>query len=991
MLDLRAIWLRLTILMCLGLTLYGVECASGEDPLMHIRLKDGSFGKGTIVPGTRPNVLSWKNDGFMDVLEFNSDAIRSVSRIVTAEDEQAAEKQTSAFEFELRDSYKLIGQLVAIDDDVVVVESELLGVVSILRDEIASIASADDGGQLIFGGINDDAVWQVAGEEKNWEFEAGSLVTSAAGATVCGNVSLPARSRIDLALAWSDAPEFMIMLGAAVSKKSPQAEPLESAAKLEVWDKQLVLVREVDGNADIAMLMDLTDEKNEIELTIYLDQESGTVSVAETHGPTLETLQLAGKNPVVRPAVTFTNLAQSLTISRFEVRKWEGGLVDASESSEPMVEDLAGEKITGVISGFNQSTRELVIQALAGQESKLPIDRLRRGSVGKLNHKSGTEDSKKEDKKANGDSVPESAAAMSSPLKDAAASPMKSTKKELHEPIPAAVSDDLIVNLIFMDRSRLRGKWRESGTDKLAVDVIGLRETLQFSSTALRGLYGPSRAFPLPDSEQKIGMLHIGESQFAGYLLANSPPESRTALHWHPLSSEKASEVNESANGVIEYSKYARRVTKSSTTQTNTARAIRQPQGGLMAPILNLFGPAKVEAAVKLDPVEPIPKVELFEIRFCSGDAIEGNVVHVDDRGMKFSSPQTETNFATHEQIDQVWLNKPHSSNKVDAEKLRRLMTVPRSMKNDPPTHLLVSTTGDYLRGRLIRLGEGVVSIEVRSDLMEIPAAQISQIIWLYHREWESEKKADEENVRPEPTPETGDPFLVHAVTSGDHGLTLRPQQIVDGVLKGHSDLLGESAVTLSDVRQLLFGHDIGQRVRVLRDESWTLSLATYPRVYREDATDSENASTGDISPLVGKPAPDFKLSSIDGNSFRLSDHRDRVVVLDFWASWCGPCIQTMPLVDEVVQEIGGDKVRLLAVNIQETEARARLAIERLEISCEVLLDHDGQTAAVYGANAIPQTVIVDRDGNVTHVFVGGGKKFVESFREALRSVVEAN
>jgi len=113
--------------------------------------------------------------------------------------------------------------------------------------------------------------------------------------------------------------------------------------------------------------------------------------------------------------------------------------------------------------------------------------------------------------------------------------------------------------------------------------------------------------------------------------------------------------------------------------------------------------------------------------------------------------------------------------------------------------------------------------------------------------------------------------------------------------------------------------------------------------------------------------------------------------VLDFWASWCGPCVQTMPLVEEAVAELGSDKVQLVAVNIQETAARAQAAVERLKMTSTVLLDSDGQTAAAYAANAIPQTVIIDRAGKVTHVFVGGGPKFVAQFKQALVAVVETS
>ena len=176
--------------------------------------------------------------------------------------------------------------------------------------------------------------------------------------------------------------------------------------------------------------------------------------------------------------------------------------------------------------------------------------------------------------------------------------------------------------------------------------------------------------------------------------------------------------------------------------------------------------------------------------------------------------------------------------------------------------------------------------------------------------------------------------------------------------------------------------------MRAYRDDPWTLSLAQLPRVYLDDGSDVLSGNLGDASPMVGQAATDFTLRSLVQEKFRLSENHGRVVVLDFWASWCGPCVQTMPLVEQAVADAGSDHVQLVAINIQEPVARVQAAVDRLQMSSTVLLDVDGQVAAAYQANAIPQTVIIDRAGNVTHVFVGGGARFVAHFKEALETVV---
>jgi thiol-disulfide isomerase/thioredoxin len=127
----------------------------------------------------------------------------------------------------------------------------------------------------------------------------------------------------------------------------------------------------------------------------------------------------------------------------------------------------------------------------------------------------------------------------------------------------------------------------------------------------------------------------------------------------------------------------------------------------------------------------------------------------------------------------------------------------------------------------------------------------------------------------------------------------------------------------------------------------------------------------------------------LDGKKFRLADQKNKIIVLDFWASWCGPCLQAMPQVDSVAREFASQDVRLVAINLQETPEKIRTALERLKLETEVALDRDGRVAERYGATAIPQTVIIDRDGKVARLFIGGGPRFGEQLRQALKSVID--
>jgi peroxiredoxin len=119
---------------------------------------------------------------------------------------------------------------------------------------------------------------------------------------------------------------------------------------------------------------------------------------------------------------------------------------------------------------------------------------------------------------------------------------------------------------------------------------------------------------------------------------------------------------------------------------------------------------------------------------------------------------------------------------------------------------------------------------------------------------------------------------------------------------------------------------------------------------------------------LRGKPAPDFTLKQLDGKSVTLSDLKGSVVVLDFWATWCGPCRMGLPHINKVAKDRAADGVKVFAVNLQEDASQIQPFLQQNNLSLPVLLDSDGAVAEKYKAEAIPETVIIAKDGTVSKV-----------------------
>jgi peroxiredoxin len=141
-------------------------------------------------------------------------------------------------------------------------------------------------------------------------------------------------------------------------------------------------------------------------------------------------------------------------------------------------------------------------------------------------------------------------------------------------------------------------------------------------------------------------------------------------------------------------------------------------------------------------------------------------------------------------------------------------------------------------------------------------------------------------------------------------------------------------------------------------------------------------------SGLAGQPAPDFVLKSSGGENMRLSEYRGDVVMINFWATWCGPCRQEMPLLDDLYSRYQRVGFNLLGVNIDDDSGRAMQMIEELEVSFPVLFDESKEVSKLYQVEAMPVTVLVDREGTVRHVHHGYKPGYEDKYLTEIRSLL---
>jgi cytochrome c biogenesis protein CcmG/thiol:disulfide interchange protein DsbE len=134
------------------------------------------------------------------------------------------------------------------------------------------------------------------------------------------------------------------------------------------------------------------------------------------------------------------------------------------------------------------------------------------------------------------------------------------------------------------------------------------------------------------------------------------------------------------------------------------------------------------------------------------------------------------------------------------------------------------------------------------------------------------------------------------------------------------------------------------------------------------------DGSSAPPSPQVGFTAPDFKLDSLTGDPITLSALRGKVVVLNFWASWCAPCRAEMPAMNAVYEKFRDQGLVVLGVNTtyQDDETNARSAIQDWGLTFPIVFDRDSAASRPYRIQAMPTTFFVGRDGVIGDIVFGG-------------------
>ena len=387
----------------------------------------------------------------------------------------------------------------------------------------------------------------------------------------------------------------------------------------------------------------------------------------------------------------------------------------------------------------------------------------------------------------------------------------------------------------------------------------------------------------------------------------------------------------------------------------------------------------------------------------------------------------------------------------VDQKSRERALTVPRFRKEDPPTHCLVAPNGDVLRGRLETYGSGKAQFFSGLEQFTFPKERLSAIVWLREAEegeQGEEAPTDLEAAPPEePAAEEGAAGIPGVQILGGNRVVLgngfraqgnlrievggglvrvngkevqAQEKVVEGpvavaadaggssspadgtvlvLMKGGSalrfgdyryngvnlsgthPLLGRSTIPVAAIAEFRFGTPASKTLATPYD-NWVLKMAPEPVIPQD------GGAGGAAGSLVGEPSPAFKLDQLDGEAFSIEDQKGKVVVLDFWATWCGPCVRAMPDVLAAIEKFDKSKVAFVGVNQSEAELVISDFLTRTGWSFPVALDVEGKVAEKFQVEGIPHTVIIDAEGKVAWVHSGFKPGFGKELEERIREIL---
>ena len=883
----RGLWLLVTLAMLEVVGLVGADAAAddaatqpvGSSPLAILDLPQAGSLAGRLVDapaeaiGSRTTLL-WQSPAFVGPFEFALDGIVGI-RFPQAENRRLPEA-AGDWLIELVSGDQFAGGIESIDERHVVAtigSAASPARLVVRRDVVKSVFRGELGASFV--GNDGLASWQQ-GKPDTWRQENGRLISAAPGAKLFREFKAGARTRYDLSLSWRQRPTVQIALGMGGAQEMP------GAYRLELGPGGMVAVREEKGSADGDSGADLEPcgdlPENGLTLTVFIDQDAGRLAVMlpDADKPIAD-LVIPSTGGKTGGGVQFTVVTGTAALDSLRVSPWRGGSLSLDDTRDGAVRLRDGASLAAVVARVDKGSGVAVVRAAAGGEPRrIPLDTIEEmlfpsaadvAGERKVGGRRGMQATDVYGSRLSGKllRVEEGAVWLAHPAIEGPVSmPIATlaTVVSLEQPakeqkLPGrlgrlACQAGSLWGCLAKDDGATGGDppaaaaiaWQPLGSLNASLFVMPEdggqpQATITYVETpsggvaasganAIGGMGG--HIGTVNNRPAVVGLIADSPAQRAGVrpgemILAIAPRGDGRFVDTAGLSMEDAQHLLRGRVGT----KLQLRLQMNGQEQSREVSLVRQsiPQLGGNPQLLQ----QALQAQDRLLPPEVVQvdqnAPDWFGSRLIlrTGETLPCRVEAIDDTGVRVLLQGGEPATVAADQVQAVEL-VPAVTRPLTAEKIRSLTMLPRSQRQQPPTHVLRSVQGDYLRGRLVSMDTQTVRIAVEANPkgkpLSIPRSDVSRLIWLHPENLETPWTP--------PQPQGGQGLFVESVSGSTQRLRMMATGIERNLLVGTSPVVGPCRIDLEKIERLLIGRAIDSTPRSPPYAQWKLQPAPEPR-----------------------------------------------------------------------------------------------------------------------------------------------------------------
>ena len=613
-------------------------------PVLH--LTNGGFVPGELVPSSEPDVLRWQADAFVAPFDF---ALGAVNAVHFPDSRRSFPEPTGDYCFELAGGDVLFGSLVALDDTQSRDRRAATGTASRRSDRASTGCTAGkSSGDLIYLGPNGLAGWRDVSAKRGGGKSRDSPGPIRREPRFAATSSSPPGRRSSSRSPGRTSPTSSSRWASATTRRR-----ISRAFRFEVWERDLIIQRETEQEADVASVGEIAPGPGRVHLIAYLDQEKGRILVFSVDGKPLADLKVAG-GQAPGAGRHFSGRTSGVTCG------WSGcgsaaGTASRRVRSRPersRIHRVDGSITYGQVKRFDAGLQNI-------------RDRHGQGGIA---------DPGRSDRRR---------------------LPLASRRRQWPGP-----------------RCRLPGRLATErhpgpcGKDGLAVDRPGDRRTAELAPgrAAFARLAAAARRRPRRSADCRASSSWTEFACPAAWWMAASSPGRAAWSGSRREAARRARSVPECPVGSSTGSplRVARHATPGACSLHRRGRAASS------SGFLSALGrhPARASSSGK--------RKSLY---LRSGDVIPSEVTSIDEKGVHFRTSLSASTFVAHDKVKAVELAHPGDVTvRITKPKRERLLMLPRMQKENPPTHLIRSRNGDFLRGRLIKMDDKTLQVEMRLE-----------------------------------------------------------------------------------------------------------------------------------------------------------------------------------------------------------------------------------------------------------------------------------